>query len=132
MSSLLRNSTLETVFRHRFLDILQSGDILQSEELKKAVAPSKEKSSSVSEFRATIFPAPFFEPEVLQSGFEVTYLFGLAHIQKIARIFLSQFVSDFFPEFLSALFSRCFGAPQKITPEIHAQNCQYSSPISHF
>ena len=69
-------------------------------------------------------------PDVMQSGFEVKFLFWSGEFRKIAGEFLSEFWWRILIANFSALFFQGFRPPKKFTPKIHVQNCRHSSPIS--
>ena len=68
-----------------------------------------------------------FEPEVLQSGFGVNFLFGFGEFRQSSANFSVNFDGEIFLQVFRPCFSGVSAPPP---PKIHAHNCRHLSPIS--
>ena len=112
-----KNHSQENSFRNNFV----------SEGILQHVARNKhERASPIA---TVLRNMKSIEPEALQSGFGVYFLFGPANFSEIAGEILSDFSLRNFPANVLPFFLQGFRPPKKITPNTHAQNCLNSSRI---
>ena len=70
----------------------------------------------------------FLDPEVLQSGFGLSFLVWSGEfLGESPTTFSGNSSLNLFPWIFGPCFSRGFRSPPKVTPKIHAQNCRHSS-----